>query len=109
MWGGGNGPTDGGFDCSGLTKAAYAAAGILLPRTAQTQYNAGPHVPLGQPILPGDLVFFGSSPNAVTHVGIATSADSMIDAPHEDAVVRIERIWSSNLVGTTRPAGTQIG
>ncbi len=31
----------GGFDCSGLTKAAYAAAGIPLPRTAQAQYTAG--------------------------------------------------------------------
>lgn len=39
VWGG-NGPADGGFDCSGLTKAAYAAAGIPLPRTADTQFRA---------------------------------------------------------------------
>jgi cell wall-associated NlpC family hydrolase len=84
VWGG-NGPevtelpngqsqVRGGFDCSGLTKAAYAAAGIQIPRTAQTQYAAGPRVPAGQSILPGDLVFFGSGPRAVTHVGIAVSA-----------------------------------
>jgi hypothetical protein len=32
----------GGFDCSGLTKAAYAAADIHIPRTAQTQFRRRP-------------------------------------------------------------------
>jgi len=41
---GGNGATDGGFACSGLIKAAYGAAGIALPRTAQAQYYAGPRL-----------------------------------------------------------------
>lgn len=119
IWGG-NGPQltelpsgqaqfTGGFDCSGLTKAAYAAAGIEIPRTAQTQYNTGPHVPAGQPVIPGDLVFFGTGPSAVTHVGIAISGEYMIDAPHEGAVVRIDRIWRSSLVGATRPAATRPG
>jgi cell wall-associated NlpC family hydrolase len=98
-----------GFDCSGLTKAAYAAAGIQIPRTAQTQYNAGPRVPPGHPVLPGDLVFFGTGPDAVTHVGIAISSEDMIDAPHQGAVVRIERIWRSSLVGATRPDVALVG
>jgi len=38
------------WGCSGLVQAAYAAAGIHLPRVAQDQYNAGPHHP-------GDLIF----------------------------------------------------
>jgi len=41
VWGG-NGAADGGFDCSGLTTAAYAAAGITLPRTAQTNTTPDP-------------------------------------------------------------------
>ena len=53
----GNGAADGGFDCSGLTSASYAAAGIPIPRTAQAQFNAGPRVPPDQPIRAGDLVF----------------------------------------------------
>jgi cell wall-associated NlpC family hydrolase len=64
---GGNRPTPGGFDCSGLTHAAYAAAGIQIPRTAQTQYNAGPLLPAGTPAQPGDLIFFGT-PGHVHHV-----------------------------------------
>ena len=46
VWGG-NGPTNGdaGFDCSGLTTFSYRAAGVGLPRTAHTQYYAGPRVP----------------------------------------------------------------
>ncbi len=118
QWGG-NGPADAslaafatarvsageeGFDCSGLTKAAYAAAGVQIPRTAQTQYNAGPAVAAGQPVVAGDLVFFGKSSRAVTHVGIAISATDMIDAPHTGAVVRIEPIWRQDFVGTTRPS-----
>jgi cell wall-associated NlpC family hydrolase len=101
-----NGQTQltGGFDCSGLTRAAYAAAGIAIPRTAQTQFNAGSRVPAGQPVAPGDLVFFGASPSAVTHVGIAISSTEMINAPHRGAVVRVESIWRSNYLGATRPA-----
>ncbi len=102
---GGDGP--GGFDCSGLTQAAYAAAGIELPRTAQAQYDAGPAVPTGQPLQPGDLVFFGSSTSAVEHVGIAIGNGQMVDAPHSGAVVRIESDQWPNYVGASRPAAGQ--
>jgi cell wall-associated NlpC family hydrolase len=101
QWGG-DGP--GGFDCSGLTLAAYQAAGIQLPRTAQQQYNAGPPVPAGQPLQPGDLVFFGSNPGHIDHVGILINSPEMIDAPHSGAVVRVEPYQWGDYVGATRPA-----
>jgi cell wall-associated NlpC family hydrolase len=101
-----NGQTQvtGGFDCSGLSRAAYAAAGIDIPRTAQTQFDAGPRVLAGQPIAPGDLVFYGENPTSVTHVGIAISSTAMINAPHRGAVVRIDSIQRPNYLGATRPA-----
>jgi cell wall-associated NlpC family hydrolase len=100
-WGG---EGTGGFDCSGLVQAAYGAAGLSLPRVAQDQYDVGPHLPPGAPLEPGDLVFFGSSPRAIDHVGIAVGAAEMVDAPHTGAVVRVEPIWSDGYVGATRPA-----
>lgn len=99
---GGTGP--GGFDCSGLTQAAYGAAGVDLPRTAQQQFDAGPPVPDGGDVLPGDLVFFGTGPSGVGHVGLYVGAGEMIDAPHTGAVVRVDDADWPDLVGATRPA-----
>ncbi|MEU4898016.1 NlpC/P60 family protein [Streptomyces sp. NPDC044780] len=110
VWGG-DGPAEGGFDCSGLTKAAYATIHINLPRVAQAQYDAGPRLPAGTPLLPGDLLFFGTSPRAVTHVGIYSGHHHMIDAPHPGAVVRETRVQLTGPTyqGATRPSprGTQ--
>ncbi|MGB6164852.1 MAG: bifunctional lytic transglycosylase/C40 family peptidase [Pseudonocardiaceae bacterium] len=104
VWGG-NGRADGGFDCSGLTTAAYAAAGITLPRTADAQYRTGPHVPTGQPLVPGDLVFYGSPAN-IHHVGLYLGAGLMIDAPDFGQVVKIEPYHHprDDYAGATRPA-----
>ena len=104
LWGG---EGAGGFDCSGLVQAAYAAAGVRLPRVAQAQYDAGPPVPAGQPLAVGDLVFFGADPADVTHVGIVVSPGEMVDAPHSGAVVRIEPYSWADYLGATRPVGAQ--
>ena len=101
LWGG-DGP--GGFDCSGLVQAAYHAAGISLPRIAQAQYDAGPKIPSGQALQPGDLVFFGTDSNHVDHVGIVVNQTEMVDAPHTGALVRIESYRWSDYLGATRPA-----
>ncbi|MGH3867846.1 MAG: NlpC/P60 family protein [Pseudonocardiaceae bacterium] len=104
VWGG-NGPRDGGFDCSGLTHAAYHTAGIELPRTAQTQYNTGPPLPSGTPLQPGDLAFYGT-PGNIHHVGLYLGAGLMIDAPDFGQVVKIEpyRHPKDDYAGATRPS-----
>lgn len=105
VWGG-DGPADGGFDCSGLTQAAYHAAGIDIPRVAQAQYDASPHLPKDTQLLPGDLLFFGNSTRAITHVALYTGRGQAIDAPHPGAVVRHgpARTNSASFQGATRPA-----
>jgi cell wall-associated NlpC family hydrolase len=106
VWGG-NGPQDGGFDCSGLTVAAYGAAGITLPRTADSQFRAGPRVPDRQPLLPGDLVFYGTTAH-IHHVGLYIGGGMMIDAPDFGQAVKIQpyRYKGDDYAGATRPAGS---
>jgi peptidoglycan DL-endopeptidase CwlO len=94
------------FDCSGLAMQAYRAAGILIPRTSQAQWAAGPRIPASQ-VRPGDLVFFAGSDGTMTapgHVGIVTRPGMMIDAPFTGQVIRQESYAdSTDLVGFTRP------
>jgi cell wall-associated NlpC family hydrolase len=104
----GSGPAhgDAGFDCSGLTQAAYQAAGISLPHNAAQQYAVTPHVPPGQPLEPGDLVFFGTSPATIHHVGLYLGGGQMIDAPDYGIPVRIESYKESDYYGASRPTAT---
>jgi cell wall-associated NlpC family hydrolase len=92
VWGG---ETPGvGFDCSGLVQAAYAVAGVSLPRVAQDQYDSTPKLDPGAALEPGDLVFFGGGPGSIDHVGLYVGVISgqnvMVDAPHTGADVRAE-------------------
>ncbi len=113
VWGGET--PDVGFDCSGLVQAAYAVAGVALPRVAQDQYDTTPKLAPDAPLAPGDLVFFGDGPGSIDHVGlfvgVAGGQDIMVDAPHTGAVVRSEAFpatvgasfGSLIFVGATRP------
>ncbi|MDQ2725278.1 MAG: NlpC/P60 family protein, partial [Actinomycetota bacterium] len=97
------------YDCSGLVMAAYAAAGIPLPRTTYAQYLAGQDVTLGDPnqFRAGDLLFMmGSDPQGAApgHVGMYLGSGQVIDAPYTGAVIRISPIasWVPKLVSVRR-------
>jgi cell wall-associated NlpC family hydrolase len=94
------------FDCSGLVLRAWQAAGVVVPRVAADQYDAGGHVPVSE-AQPGDLVFFAddaSDPATIVHVGISLGGGRMIDAPHTGAVVRFDTVGGAGLVPlATRP------
>jgi cell wall-associated NlpC family hydrolase len=100
VWGA-TGP--GSYDCSGLTQAAWKAAGVTLPRTTYDQVNAGTTVPVSQ-AQPGDLVFFYDD---LSHVGLYIGNGMMIHAPKPGAYVREESIFydgESSIHSVVRPA-----
>ncbi|BAU85541.1 NLP/P60 protein [Streptomyces laurentii] len=95
VWGA-TGPSS--YDCSGLTQAAWRAAGVTLPRTTYTQINAGRRVSRSE-LAPGDLVFFYSG---VSHVGLYIGDGRMIHAPRPGAPIRVAPIDQMPFAGATR-------
>ncbi|MCI3276076.1 C40 family peptidase [Streptomyces cylindrosporus] len=91
------------YDCSGLTQAAWKAAGVSLPRTTYDQVNAGTTVSLAD-AQPGDLIFFYDD---ISHVGLYIGNGMMIHAPKPGAYVREESIYyggESIIHSVVRPA-----
>jgi cell wall-associated NlpC family hydrolase len=88
------------FDCSGLTRWSWGAAGVMLPHLAQGQYDMARPIAIPD-LLPGDLVFYGS-PGNVYHVGIYVGNGTMIHAPHSGEVVQYESIYFSGLLAGGR-------
>lgn len=97
VWGA-TGPSS--YDCSGLTQAAWKAAGVDLPRTTWDQVKVGKRVET-KDLLPGDLVFFYDD---ISHVGIYIGNGKMIHAPKPGANVREESIYYMPIYGSVRPA-----
>ena len=99
---GGTGPCSDGFDCSGLVQAAWASAGVQIPRDTYEQWAALPHVPLSS-LEPGDILIY----NAEGHAAIYVGGGYIIDAPHTG--LDVEKIpentswYADNLDGVLRP------
>ncbi len=82
---GGTGPCHSGFDCSGLVQAAWAAAGVAIPRDTFEDWAQLPHVSFSS-IEPGDLILY----NGEGHVAMYVGGGYIIDAPQTG--MDVERI-----------------
>ncbi len=87
-----------GYDCSGLTKAAWAKAGVTLPHNAAQQWNAIAHITRSS-LQPGDLVFYRS----LGHVAIYVGSGNVIHAPTTGDVVRVASVDMMAPYGYGRP------
>jgi cell wall-associated NlpC family hydrolase len=97
------GNTTSGFDCSSYVQHVFAMAGISLPRTADAQYDVG-HPAVGGPI-PGDLVFFQTYTEGVSHVGIYLGNGQFVHASSSHGVMvsnLSESYWASRYLGAKR-------
>lgn len=94
---GASGPNS--YDCSGLTQAAWAAAGVSLTHYTGAQWNQGVPVSRSE-ALPGDLVFFYEN---LSHVGIYVGNGLMVDAPRSGTTVTMRSIDTMPIAGFRRP------
>ena len=92
----------GSFDCSGLTQAAWAAAGVSIPRTTYEQWAALPHIATSA-IQPGDLLYYDGEGHVAMYVG----GGYIIDAPQTGMNVQklpMNTGWyASTFDGAVRP------
>lgn len=104
-WGG---TTEKGFDCSGFIIYIFDQFKVKLPRTSSTQAKTGTEVSKDE-LREGDLVFFNTSGNGISHAGIymgdgkfAHSSSSkgvvvskLSDSYYKDRYVTARRVISS--------------
>jgi peptidoglycan DL-endopeptidase CwlO len=88
------------FDCSGLTWAAWRAAGVAIPRTAAGQLAALPRV-RGRLRL-GDLVVYPSRGPSRRHVAMVVGPGRIVEAPARGMPVRVTGLRGGWL-GAVRP------
>jgi peptidoglycan DL-endopeptidase RipB len=103
-WGGGTltGPGPGvdydagkiGFDCSGLTRYAYAGVGVQIPKYSGDQYNTGTPVPPSQ-ARRGDLIFYG--PGGSQHVTIYLGRGQMLEASSAAGQVTVSPVRTAGM------------
>lgn len=87
---GGNTVVD-GMDCSGFARAVYNLCGVNIPRTSLEQFKVGKKVDRDD-LEDGDLVFFGTSEDHISHVGIYVGNKRFVHAPKRGEDIRISTL-----------------
>ena len=93
----------GAFDCSGLTWAAWRAAGVTIPRTAAGQLAGLPRV-RGR-LRPGDLLIYRTEGPSRRHVAMVVGPGRMVEAPSRGVPVRATSIRARWLGAVRAGAG----
>jgi peptidoglycan DL-endopeptidase RipB len=103
-WGGGSltGPSAGvdedagkiGYDCSGLTRYAFAGVGVQIPKYSGDQYDTGRPIPPSQ-AKRGDLIFYG--PGGSQHVAIYLGGGKMLEASSAAGHVTVSPVRTSGM------------
>jgi gamma-D-glutamyl-L-lysine dipeptidyl-peptidase len=97
-----------GYDCSGFTQMLVRSRGITMPRDADLQAAWTGALPVNRKKLrAGDLLFFGDSPDHITHTGMYIGHGHFIhDTVHDHPGVQISRLndqpWTRLLVACRR-------
>jgi gamma-D-glutamyl-L-lysine dipeptidyl-peptidase len=84
-----------GVDCSGFTQTVFRICGYKLFRDARQQATQGKAVRQWNELKPGDLAFFKSAEDVVTHVGIVYANAQII---HASGQVRIDQLTEDGIL-----------
>ncbi len=94
-----------GIDCSAFTMSVMRQLGVNLPRTARGQFGVGSTVSRGS-LQSGDLVFFNTLGQGVSHVGVYLGNGQFANANSYQGRTVIESMttsyWASRYVGARR-------
>jgi hypothetical protein len=105
LWGG---RSSFGYDCSGFTQMLVRSRGINMPRDADLQAAwEGVEAVDRKDLRAGDLLFFGPTPDKITHTAMYIGEGQIIHATtHNHPVVQISRLeddpWTRILVACRR-------
>jgi peptidoglycan DL-endopeptidase CwlO len=100
---GGTGPcNDPGYDCSGLAQAAWAAAGVSIPRTTYEDWDSLPHVSISS-LEPGDLILFDGEGHVAIYVGNGQIVDAPKTGYNTEEIPLSESWYTDNEDGAVRP------
>jgi len=92
------------YDCSGLTWAAWRAAGLAIPRTAAAQLAGLPRA--GGRLQPGDLVVYRSDGPTRRHVAMLVGGGRMVEALSRGVPVRVVPL-RGGFLGAVRPGSAR--
>ena len=98
------GTTSAGFDCSGLLQYIFKLNGLTIPRLADEQYNLGRKAEINK-LSPGDLVFFTTYTDGVSHCGIYVGDGKFLHASSSRGVTisnLSDEYWKTRFVGAKK-------
>jgi murein DD-endopeptidase len=94
-----------GFDCSGLVRYSYLAAGLNVPHGTKQLVRSTRSVSM-RSARKGDLLFFDEKGGRYSHVGIYIGHNTFVHSPHAGQKVRKDslkdRYWKESFIEARR-------
>jgi murein DD-endopeptidase len=98
------GDSPSGFDCSGLVRYSYLAAGMEVPHGTRALRDSTRSI--GRNMQKGDLLFFNESGEKYSHVGIYLGDNTFVHAPSSGKAVRKDSLqdpyWKKHFLDARR-------